>query len=444
MKNHVKKKMNTIVSLLFIFAILLVLGCNDEITNNYNNTDGRVIGSIHGVVTDAYSNARVSGVEVTTVVNGKMLTTLTDSLGYYSITNLTTGNYEISYSGKSSYATGRATVSIPDLQEIGITEVPTTEDFLFSEKMDIDLYMLSAGVTGKVWTKFDAENTNLASGVVVVADFSNYDISPDKYTTTTNSDGSFTFENLPATGNVNLITMPFNNGISNYSVNSISAILIPNVITIANNIILSIDQSTPFIVQNNFMNNNFNLYDDLVLTFSKEMDPSSFYTSLSSTEFGNVEYEATWNSSNVTLNINPFVALQVNQTYYLTINGKSKDNNVFSETFTFQTKHGIQFVKTNLERIDGVFNEFSIFNNIEITFSENIDLNNKDGYTYLINENSEIEQTTNSLSSDSRTLIINPIENMKYDHNYTLSYKVYSTYERDYAIGLISFRTKRN
>ncbi|MBU0473778.1 MAG: carboxypeptidase regulatory-like domain-containing protein [Bacteroidetes bacterium] len=443
MKIHVKTK--TIVSLLFIFAILLILGCNDEITNNYNTTDGRVIGSIHGVVTDANTNTRIFGVEVTTVVNGKVFKTLTDSLGYYSITNLSTGDYEISYSGKKDFAIGRTTVSIPTLQQIGITEFPTSEDFHYSEKMDIDLYMLNAGLTGKVWTKFDDENTIIASGVMVIADFSNYDISPDKYITTTNSDGSFTFNNLPATGNVELITMPYNNGISNYSVNSTSAILLPNIITNANNIILSIAQESPFVVQNNFKNNNFNLYDDIILTFSKEMEPSSFYISLSSTTFGTVEYEATWNSSNITLSINPFVALQVNETYYLTINGKSKDNNLFSESFTFGTKQGIQFVKTNLERTDGIFDEFSIFNNIEITFSENVDLNNKDGYVYLIDENSEIGQTTNSISpQDTKTLVINPIENMKYDHNYTLSYKVYSTYERDYASGLISFRTKRN
>jgi hypothetical protein len=436
-------KTNTYVIL--AIAILFIMGCNDEITNNYNNTDGRVVGSVHGVVTDANTNARVSGVEVTTVVDDKIIATITDSLGYYTITHLSPGEYEISYSGKHDFAIGRATVAIPTLQQIGITDNPTSEDFYHSEKMDINLYMLNAGVTGIVWTKFDDENINLASGVTIVADFSNYDISPDKYIATTNSEGLFTFNNLPATGNVELLTMPFNNGTSDYSVNGKSVELLPNIITNSNNIILSVAQSKPFIVQNNFENNNFDLYDDLIITFSKEMEPSSFYISLSSITYGNVEYEATWNSGNVTLSINPFVQLQVNEPYYLTINGKSKDNNVFSESLTFNTKGGIQFVKTNLERIDGVFDEFSVLSNIEITFTANVDLNNQNGYVYLIDENSEIGPTTNSISpGDPKVLVINPIENMKYDHNYTLSYKVYSSFEKDYTSGLISFRTQRN
>ena len=438
------KKMKIIINFSFVFAFTLLMSCTDEITNINNSTDGRVIGSIHGVVTDANTNARINGIEVTTVVDGNIYATLTDSLGYYSITNLSPGNYEISCSGSPDYAIGRTTVSIPTLQQIGITDSPTSENFYHSEKMDINLYMLNAGVSGTVWAQYNEENTNLANGVTMVADFSNYDISPDKYYTTTNSDGSFIFTNLPATNDVELLTMPFNDGTSNYDVSSNNVTLLPNITTQSKSIILYISQATSFIVQNNFMNNNFNLYDDLILTFSKPMDPSSFHIALSSPTFGNVEFESTWNSDGVTLTINPYVTLQVNETYSLVLTGRSKDNNNFSDSFTFGTTQGIQFVKTNLERIDGVFNDFGIYNNIEITFTENVDLNNQDGYVYLIDENSLIGPTTNSLTSDSKTLIINPIDNLLFDHNYTLSYKVYSTFEQDFVTGLISFQTQRN
>ena len=84
------KKMKPIISLSLILTILLLVGCDDSVTNNYPDTDtnGRVIGTVHGVVTDANTNTRLNSAKVTTVVDGDILSTITDSLGYYAITNL--------------------------------------------------------------------------------------------------------------------------------------------------------------------------------------------------------------------------------------------------------------------------------------------------------------------------------------------------------------------
>ena len=58
-----------------ICIALLVTGCDldqnlsgDESSDNY--TDGRVIGTIHGVVKAAHSGARLKDIIVTTVVKG--------------------------------------------------------------------------------------------------------------------------------------------------------------------------------------------------------------------------------------------------------------------------------------------------------------------------------------------------------------------------------------
>ena len=271
------KKMKSIISISFTLTILLMFGCNDiSDTNPDANTDGRVIGTVHGVVTDANTNARLDSVQVTTIGGGEILSTTTDNLGYYTFSNLSPGNYEISYSGKSDYAVARVTVTIPTLQQIGITDLPTEDDFYHSEQTDMDLYQLNAGLTGVVWAAQDDENTNLADLVTVIADFNNYDISPDEYYTTTDSIGGFTFENLPATPSVNLRSMPYNDGTYDYSVQTASTTLIPNGTASAGNIILAIAPATPFIVQNNFENDDYGLTENLSLTFSKAMDTNSF------------------------------------------------------------------------------------------------------------------------------------------------------------------------
>ena len=200
----------------------------------------------------------------------------------------------------------------------------------------------------------DVENITVAIGVSVIADFANYGISPDEYSSETDITGTFTFINLPATASVSLKTLPFNDGSYDYSVETSSASLVPNGMTNAGNIILDIATATPFIVQNNYENDDFILTDDIVITFSKLMNTNSFDINLGSNSYGNVEIETTW-SNNITLTIDPYVALQANTTYSLSLSGVSQDNNSYSDDLNFETLEGIEFVWTNLERVDGVF-----------------------------------------------------------------------------------------
>jgi len=428
---------------LLLFCVLFMLSCGDEVTNYVDNTetDGRVIGSINGVVTDANTNERLGDIVVSWCKDGKIKETQTNSLGYYAISDLSPGNYEITFSGKSDYAVARVTVTIPTLQEVGINNLPTDEDFHHSEKKDMNLYRFNAGLTGKVWAKQDGENTNLADAVTVIADFNSYDISPDEYNATTDNIGVFTFDSLPASPSVNLRTMPYNDGTYDYSVQTASATLIPNGTANAGNIILAIAPATPFIVQNNFENDDFLLTNDIVITFSKLMNTTSFDIELWTYTYGNVEFEAAW-SNDITLTINPYVALQANETYYLSLSGVSQDNNSFSETLDFVTQEGIEFTWTNLERADGVFDEFPIDSNIVMTFTMEVDLNNYNGYVNLYDEDNALVLT--SLSTDSTTLIIDPLYNLEPGWNYALYYKVYSTIEGDNDLGQINFETESN
>jgi len=434
------KKLHNYFFLMSIFSMIIWISCDNkkDYLGEDTKTDGRVIGSIHGVVTDKSSNTRLDLVSVYWSDNGKLKSTQTNSVGYYAIAGLSPGGFELTFSKEGKFATGMATVTIPSLQNIGIADLPTDEDFFYNEIQDMELYGLTADLTGMVYKIEDVENITVATGVSVIADFANYGISPNEYSSETDSTGTFTFINLPATSNVSLKTLPFNDGSYDYSVETSTASLVPNGTTNAGNIILDIATATPFIVQNNYENDDFILTDDIVMTFSKLMNTNSFDINLWSNNYGNVEFETAW-SNNITLTIDPLVTLQANETYLLSLSGVSQDNNSYSGYLDFETQEGIEFVWTNLERVDGVFDEFPIDSNIGITFTMEVDLNNYNGYVTLDDEDNALVST--SLSTDLTTLIIDPPYNLEPGQDYTLSYKVYSTIEGDYDLGSFDFET---
>ena len=180
--------------------MLLLVGCGDD--SAVPDEDLMVVGTIHGIITDYNTNTRLDSIQMRTISSGKILSTMTDSLGYYSFVDLASGEYEITCYGDSTYAVGNYTAEIP-MPHYDYFFREQTEEVLFQQNfhisviMDINLFGLNAGLTGSVYTKIDNETTTLASGVSIIADFANYEISPDKYYTTTNTSGVFSFVNLP-------------------------------------------------------------------------------------------------------------------------------------------------------------------------------------------------------------------------------------------------------
>ena len=81
-------------------------------------------------------------------------------------------------------------------------------------------------------------------------------------------------------------------------------------------------------------NGDFGLTEDISITFSKAMQTGTFDINLESLEYGNVEFEIEW-SNNITLTISPYVVLQANSSYTLSLSGISQDNNNYSETLNF-------------------------------------------------------------------------------------------------------------
>ena len=426
-----------------IMSILLIIGCQQADSKN-DDEAGRVIGSIHGIVSDANTNARLADIVVTVIDNGNTVTVTTDTLGYYAIRNLSSGNFDVTFSGDSAYAISRTTVYIPLISQIvGTPEWPDgdfQEDFFYSENADMNLFALNSSITGTVYTVEDSENTSMASNVTLIADFSAYDISPDKYTASSNSQGVYTFSDLPSAPSTTIRSMPFNDGTFNYNVQATNVALVPDGTASAGVMLLTIGGDAPFIVQNNFENNDFEIGDDITITFSKAMLASSFEISLTGAG-GDVGVDASWDSD-VALIISPYVNyLQANTNYTLDLFGYSLDNNLFSQSLNFNTQDGIEFVHTNLEMVDGIFNNFAVNNNIEINFTMPIDLDNYNGYVTLTDESSAQVSTVETLSNGSMTLVINPLYNLEPGQTYGLVYRVYSNIEGDFDMGSFNFST---
>ncbi len=421
--------------MLTLLALLFIAGCDKE-ENFYDGlwTDGRVIGSVHGIVTDNQTNARMGDVTVTWASQGKIFSTITNSLGYYAITDLSSGHYEISFSGSSGYAIGILHMDIPELDAIGIDEYPTNEDFHWSESENMSMYMLNAGLTGMVYAVLDDETVVPAVGVTVVADFSGFGVSVEDYTVVTDANGAYTFTALPATLNVDLRTLPFYDGVYSFAVATQNDVTLHNGGTVtAADFMLQVAAMIPFIVQNNIANNDFGLTDDIMITFSKAMVTESFEITLAPTVKAvgaEIGFVATW-ADDVALTINPGTALNASTSYTLSMSGVSQDGNAYTESIAFTTIDGLEFLYTNAERAIGLFDEFPVNGNIEITFNMEIDLTNINGHVTMTEDGDQVALDATA-SADLMTLIIDPDYDLEPGMDYIVDYEVYSNIPGDF------------
>ena len=117
----------------------------------------RVYGTVHGLVTDYNNSERIENVTVTWGYDGSILSTITDQTGYYILSDLHPGDYEISFN-KGNYAIGRINITIPTIDEIGPdweAEMDIGDGYYISKTFDIRLYSLNASVSGIIYKEID-------------------------------------------------------------------------------------------------------------------------------------------------------------------------------------------------------------------------------------------------------------------------------------------------
>ncbi|HOP05883.1 MAG TPA: hypothetical protein PLF13_01190 [candidate division Zixibacteria bacterium] len=413
-----------------IMAVYFVSGCGDDTTNitvpdntndttNNNNNDtivnieadDEVIGSVQGIVTSTYDNSVLSGVTVTWTKNDQSFTYATNAAGYYLIDDsLSSGYYELTFT-LTGYTIINATVYIPTIEEIrGSTSDEAAGDEEYMETMNVQLYPMTATVTGTIYTAmpdmpaaagkdapimaqddFDPA-VGLAAGVDVVLDYSTllgyyYEDSyyyysdarfqVNKYNATTDANGVFTFNNVPlvidnwfydsgakkdgtpdmASGSpwtgVRLLIMPFTLNDSAYAYCVYNFIMNPGTTTLPNLFVPlagsgdePVATNKPAILTYNFEQPGFLVDENLVLTFSKSMDSVMFDFDLP------FDFGYTWANTYRTLTINPALDLVPDQRYIIKLYGYGLNGlELYGGEFmdTLYTQQGMRFVTTNLD-----------------------------------------------------------------------------------------------
>lgn len=455
-------------ALILGITMLFLWSCSEHSVTPFEQplSNGRIVGSIHGVVTDFCTNTVFDSgaVKVTWVSNGVLNSTFTDDLGYYIITGLVSGEYVITFSGADDYAISQVTVVIPDLWDVLIHQPATDRDYHHSVTQNIDLFQKNAGVKGKVYRRYNENLVTEASNVTVVIDFKGtsfmtlgygYDyfsyLYPSKYTVTTDEDGFFEFENLPGAPMAFIYTLDYSDGTNEWfwEEGYGYVYLLQNGTYTYNDIFLGIVAPEPFLLQNNFDNvTNYELATDLFMTFSRAMNIGSFnfeFFYIDETQDDlrvDVEIDTSW-TGQTTLTINPFVDLVPGEEYTLSITGEAVNGYAFDEQYTFTTVTGIEFLATNLERAQGVYDRFPVDSNIEIMFSMPVNLNHPNTFVELYDdtENGLMVLVSLSVSADGKTLIITPSDSLEWGHDYSLFYQVFSNMVGDFADGTIEFET---
>ena len=226
-----------------LVALLALMSC-DESTNfmgdEAQTMDGRVVADLHGVVSDNASGERLSGVEVTTVIDGRIATNRSNGEGYYVFSNLATGQYELTFD-RSGYAMHYQIIDVPSLDELGVGDAYTNEDYPISLTQDVNLLPLSSGLQGRVYLRTAQGEEIPVQGVTVQADFSSYPISPRTLSTQTAVNGSFAFEELPAAGNIYVHAMQFSDGDNTWLTTTAEIVLYPGYTSSMSDIVMVLE-----------------------------------------------------------------------------------------------------------------------------------------------------------------------------------------------------------
>ena len=379
--------MRKLVLFAAILAILGAYGCNED--NVYNpdvNTDGRVIGTIQGVVTDGADGTLLPGIVVSTTVRGASVSTVTDASGHYAFTNLDPGAYIVTFE-ESAKAIGDAHTTmighteIPTLEDLsGIMDVPTDADFPYEVEANMEMFPLTGTAEGYVYVMTDGQTMVPAEGCQVVADFldpgvnTSHDwwgiqISGNEWTATCDEMGHYSFTGLPAGAQGELRTLPYTYNDMTFDPQDAtldlrggSVVADPfyfNAISVINITSMNWNDNVPFPVDGSF-----------IATFSVPMDPATFTATLYSYSKALVPVTVSWEGNTVT--IDPVNDLESGTNYTLTLAGWTADGVAYPQrSFNVFTSDDVPpaIVFSNFEGSQ----TFPIDGNLEFTFNMPMD-----------------------------------------------------------------------
>ncbi len=435
-----------VVSLLIATISMFVFStCAEDIVKPEETI---VIGSIHGIVKNATTGARLSGVTVTWAEGDTVLSvqsTTTDDQGYYFINNLNPGVYSLIFGGKDGFTeyTGTADIGSPDVVEYG------DEVYYITVSEDANLYELTGGFKGVIWARLGDGTSKAASGATVQFDVDSSSVVPSVYNTTSGADGAFSLTGLPAGASGNLYVLPYSDGDVAYATNHVtghSITLTSGEVRTLGEIILTLTIATdaPFLVNSNFEDEEDVKVDaTLTGTFSKAIDSASFEVIINGYDPGPEDLAVSW-TGNITFTITTSSPFAVGTSYDLALAGMSVDGNSFNfNTDYFRTEDGISLVTTNLwadENMTSV-DDFPVDSAITLTFSREVDLYSVDTEIKLYDDSNGLVNGDETLSDDKLVLTFTPSANLETGSNYAISGSVASLLLDDVAYVYETFAT---
>jgi len=318
-----------------IFCLLLVFtACTEKIISEENHqNNGRVVGFVHGIVKNANTSQVLGDVEISWVSKGKYYSTRSNSHGYYAITNLNSGSYELTFKGPNGFTIQTQSIIIPDLSAIGIDDVPTDEDFNYSMVLDKALYQTNAAIFGYIGAQTSTSEISIVPNMKVIARVSNMGFVPYFYEATTDNTGKYQFNNLPALDGTIEIYTQGNTLIGDYLYSSST---VRNVMPIYNqsvqapSIILNINPEDVVILSHTA--EEYIPGSHIEFTFNKEINANSFKLRLlynGSALIDSSNYSISWlNPKKVRVTFNSNYNLAANTYYRFEMSGLAKSREV--------------------------------------------------------------------------------------------------------------------
>ncbi|MGL1933510.1 MAG: carboxypeptidase-like regulatory domain-containing protein [Fibrobacterales bacterium] len=182
------KQLSSLMAL--IVATFIFLACGEQVAmQGYESS--KTTGSIDLIIKEIGTNEPIDSAKVSWYIDGTQTSAYTDSLGSMTIADLPRGTYGITLE-KAGFAAME--ITIDGLNSLGDAEIPVLPD------VDKTYYMhtLTATISGAVKITDIDDNKTLAHGVTVDLQLpETSDFREKHYTTETDSNGIYTFSNLP-------------------------------------------------------------------------------------------------------------------------------------------------------------------------------------------------------------------------------------------------------
>lgn len=319
---------NTLKYILAAALSLTFFACSDVEMTGYD--ESKTTGSIDLFVKDAATSDALDSVQVTYVINGKQKTAKSDADGRIVIAGLASGNYRLTLT-RPGYASVDIGASITPAADIDMPVLPD---------LDITSYMYKEGVTltGVVKiTNIDDERV-VQSGVAVDLELSGANFSKFVYSTTTDDNGEFAFENLPELVNYSVSVRRYVDGDIAYETGATwveSDLRAGSTIAKPTAFVMAIDAP---VLEINKINSKLDEDDSLSVIFSQSVDIEEI--GLGDIEvaqgFTEVAVNVTWTSNNTVMTVRPVQGIWGNTgNYTLSVSLKSEAGASLADTEVF-------------------------------------------------------------------------------------------------------------